>query len=458
MTEGVPSKRPRVHGVSSARGLWDPKRRNFSTPKNVLKKPTKLVTSTPASIPVTCSSEILSCSDASGAQKTQESLHGLSTDESDIVILNSALNMVDDSKFKSDSDGSNPRYLSEAIDVQDAKEALASSCDSWLASMVNSQHEVVSLGSLARKIILGPSLIPKLCDLAKCVVIECGVITEAKNLHKCLARKSSNAEKSLSCVSSLKSMAKEAILGRSVTPTLQSLAECTMADYVPNLVDFVHLVNSKEKSLSERKSLDPRNSAAAAISKIVSCHTSTPSRKRHRSGSLDSPRIGSVSKRLAGMQVTPATPSQRRQICGRRNSMFSLRSFGVMGAVERGLLEMQIGTPKETARKVLTLSSDSSSLGDSEASQNDPATPPAGAAAASLAPIFMPKSAASSRLPSTKVNHKKHEVKKPKKLSQKLKNPKKNPRTSSQVSVQKQQLLSDFFGSAAAANQVEDEV
>ena len=112
--------------------------------------------------------------------------------------------------------------------------------------------------------------------------------------------------------------------------------------------------------------------------------------------------------------------------------MFSLRSFGVMGAVEKGLLEMQIGTPKETAKKVLTLSSDSSSLGDSEASQNDPATPPAGAAAASLAPIFMPKSAASSRLPSTKVNHKKHEVKKPKKLSQKLKNPKKNLRTLSQ--------------------------
>ena len=76
-----------------------------------------------------------------------------------------------------------------------------------------------------------------------------------------------------------------------MTPTLQSLAECTMADYVPNLVDFVHLVHLKEKSLSERKSLDLRNSAATSTSKVVNCHTSTPTRKRNRSGSLDSPSL-----------------------------------------------------------------------------------------------------------------------------------------------------------------------
>ena len=139
--------------------------------------------------------------------------------------------------------------------------------------------------------------------------------------------------------------------------------------------------------------------------------------------------------------------------------MFSLQSFGAIGVVERGLLEMKIGTSKESAKKVLSLSSDSSSLGDNEASQNDPATPPAGPSAATLAPIFLPKSAARSGLSTTIGDYKKQEAKKTKKLTKKLKNPKKNyPNMSSQISVQKQQLLSDYFESAAAANQVEDEV
>ena len=295
-TPSAPAKRRKVVGVTTREGVWNPRRRDFSslsTPRSSNPKKVETVTSTPASS--TTPKPLSSVSSVSSLETSKVS--GLSTDDSATGYL---MNAVDDHEASEAlvTNASNELNLNEAVDVLEATEALEASGDSAVAAVDEGRVCSLPLKSIALSACSDLGLL-SLRSLALCSVL-CFKWVESLRDRENL----SNDEK-MPCKAanmSLRDLAYKKLLEVVRTCTLDGLSH-----YVRVLCDPNRCVSPQKSLTATTSELSVASDSCSVLSSDQECSSSK--RKRTVSGPstpAKSLKMNTVSRKFSGLKLTPS--------------------------------------------------------------------------------------------------------------------------------------------------------